>query len=309
MWHGYPDPTGIRLLQREVRLSVTEEIRLHERPDTAPTPTLAAPIEAAARPASSAMIVFESVIKEYQGGVVGLDDVSVQIDKGEFVFLVGPSGSGKSTFIKLLLKELDVTSGNLIVGGKSLPKLKRSKVPVLRRNIGCVFQDFKLLPNRTVYQNVAYALQVQGRPRSEIRRKVPDIVGLVGLADKSDRLPHELSGGEQQRVSVARAFVNHPPPLDRRRAHGQPRPRHLRGDHAAAVPHQPCRDDRCHGHPRPGDGRQDAPPRDPARGRQGRARRSPRRATRHEVAILPGARRSTRFAAMPQPRWRLWSRC
>ena len=192
---------------------MTEEIRLHERLETAPTPTLAAPIEAAARPASSAMIVFDSVVKTYQGGVVGLDDVSIQIDKGEFVFLVGPSGSGKSTFIKLLLKELDVSSGNLIVGGKSLPKLKRSKVPVLRRNIGCVFQDFKLLPNRTVYQNVAYALQVQGRPRAEIRRKVPDIVGLVGLADKSDRLPHELSGGEQQRVSVARAFVNHPPLL------------------------------------------------------------------------------------------------
>jgi cell division transport system ATP-binding protein len=192
---------------------VTEEISLHERPDTASTPSLSTPIAAAARPASSAMIVFDSVVKEYQGGVVGLEDVSLQIDKGEFVFLVGPSGSGKSTFIKLLLKELDVTSGNLIVGGKSLPKLKRSKVPVLRRNIGCVFQDFKLLPNRTVYQNVAYALQVQGRPRSEIRRKVPDIVGLVGLADKSDRLPHELSGGEQQRVSVARAFVNHPPLL------------------------------------------------------------------------------------------------
>ena len=115
--------------------------------------------------------------------------MSVQIDKGEFVFLVGPSGSGKSTFIKLLLKELDVTSGNLIVGGKSLPKLKRSKVPVLRRNIGCVFQDFKLLPNRTVYQNVAYALQVQGRPRSEIRRKVPDIVGLVGLATRAIGCP------------------------------------------------------------------------------------------------------------------------
>ena len=144
---------------------MTEEIRLHERLETAPTPTLAAPIEAAARPASSAMIVFDGVVKTYQGGVVGLDDVSIQIDKGEFVFLVGPSGSGKSTFIKLLLKELDVSSGNLIVGGKSLPKLKRSKVPVLRRNIGCVFQDFKLLPNRTVYQNVAYALQVQGRPR------------------------------------------------------------------------------------------------------------------------------------------------
>ena len=162
---------------------------------------------------SAAMIVFDDVSKRYDANVVGLREVSLQIDKGEFVFLVGPSGSGKSTFIKLLLKELEVTSGNLIVGGRSLPKLKRSKVPVLRRNIGCVFQDFKLLPNRSVYQNVAYALQVQGRPRSEIRRKVPDIIGLVGLADKGDRYPHELSGGEQQRVSVARAFVNHPPLL------------------------------------------------------------------------------------------------
>jgi cell division transport system ATP-binding protein len=159
------------------------------------------------------MIIFDGVTKSYQGGVVGLEDVSLQIDKGEFVFLVGPSGSGKSTFIKLLLKELDVSSGNLIVGGRSLPKLKRSRVPILRRNIGCVFQDFKLLPNRSVYQNVAYALQVQGKSRAEIRKKVPDIIGLVGLADKGDRYPHELSGGEQQRVSVARAFVNHPPLL------------------------------------------------------------------------------------------------
>jgi cell division transport system ATP-binding protein len=171
------------------------------------------PSDLAVRTSGSAMIVFDNVTKLYQDNVVGLRDVTVQIDKGEFVFLVGPSGSGKSTFIKLLTKELDVTSGNLIVGGRSLPKLKRSKVPILRRNIGCVFQDFKLLPNRTVYQNVAYALQVQGRPRTEIRKKVPDIVGLVGLADKTDRFPHELSGGEQQRVSVARAFVNHPPLL------------------------------------------------------------------------------------------------
>jgi cell division transport system ATP-binding protein len=162
---------------------------------------------------SSAMILFDQVTKMYEPNIAGLRDVSLQIDKGEFVFLVGPSGSGKSTFIKLLLKELDVTSGNLIVGGRSLPKLKRSKVPILRRNIGCVFQDFKLLPNRTVYQNVAYALQVQGKSRAEIRKKVPDIIGLVGLADKSDRYPNELSGGEQQRVSVARAFVNHPPLL------------------------------------------------------------------------------------------------
>ena len=166
-----------------------------------------------ARSTSAAMIVFDKVTKLYEPNIVGLEDVTLQIDKGEFVFLVGASGSGKSTFIKLLLKELEVSSGNLIVGGRSLPKLKRSKVPILRRNIGCVFQDFKLLPNRNVYQNVAYALQVQGKSRAEIRKKVPDIVGLVGLADKSDRMPNELSGGEQQRVSVARAFVNHPPLL------------------------------------------------------------------------------------------------
>jgi cell division transport system ATP-binding protein len=168
---------------------------------------------AAHQRASAAMIVFDDVSKIYEPNIVGLKDVSLQIDKGEFVFLVGASGSGKSTFIKLLTKEIDVTRGNLIVGGRSLPKLKRSRVPILRRNIGCVFQDFKLLPNRSVYQNVAYALQVQGKSRAEIRKKVPDIIGLVGLADKSDRFPHELSGGEQQRVSVARAFVNHPPLL------------------------------------------------------------------------------------------------
>jgi cell division transport system ATP-binding protein len=177
-----------------------------------PDPAVAANGAEPARP-GAAMILFDQVTKVYDPNIAGLDDVSLQIDKGEFVFLVGPSGSGKSTFIKLLLKELEVTSGNLIVGGRSLPKLKRSKIPVLRRNIGCVFQDFKLLPNRNVYQNVAYALQVQGKSRAEIRRKVPDIIGLVGLADKSDRFPNELSGGEQQRVSVARAFVNHPPLL------------------------------------------------------------------------------------------------
>jgi cell division transport system ATP-binding protein len=178
-----------------------------------PSPEPATESGALAPRAAAAMIVFDQVTKLYEPNIPGLLDVSLQIDKGEFVFLVVPSGSGKSTFIKLLLKELEVSSGNLIVGGRSLPKLKRSKVPILRRNIGCVFQDFKLLPNRTVYQNVAYALQVQGRPRTEIRKKVPDIIGLVGLADKGDRYPHELSGGEQQRVSVARAFVNHPPLL------------------------------------------------------------------------------------------------
>jgi len=198
---------------------MSEETDLQQAVVAVPTPTLEpTPV---ARPRGHAdgaspalaMIILDGVTKTYEPAIVGLEDVSVQIDKGEFVFLVGPSGSGKSTFIKLLLKEIEPTSGNLIVGGKSLPKLKRSKVPTLRRNIGCVFQDFKLLPNRSVYQNVAYALQVQGKSRTEIRKKVPDIIGLVGLADKSDRYPHELSGGEQQRVSVARAFVNHPPLL------------------------------------------------------------------------------------------------
>ena len=164
-------------------------------------------------PRNEAMILLENCTMVYPGDVVGLDDVTLQIDKGEWVFLVGPSGSGKSTFIKLLLKEIDAMNGNVQVGGKSLRTLKRSQVPKLRRNIGCVFQDFKLLPTRTVYENVAYALEVQGQRLEVIERKVPEIIGLVGLADKIDKLPHELSGGQQQRVSIARAFVNHPPLL------------------------------------------------------------------------------------------------
>lgn len=164
-------------------------------------------------PRNEAMILLENTTMIYPGDVVGLDDVTLQIDKGEWVFLVGPSGSGKSTFIKLLLKEIDATGGNVQVGGKSLRTLKGSQVPKLRRNIGCVFQDFKLLPTRTVYENVAYALEVQGQRLEVIERKVPEIIGLVGLADKIDKLPHELSGGQQQRVSIARAFVNHPPLL------------------------------------------------------------------------------------------------
>ena len=164
-------------------------------------------------PASGAMIVLENVTKIYSGDVVGLRNVSLQIDKGEWVFLVGPSGSGKSTMIRLLLKEIDSTSGNVIVGGRSLSKLRRSRVPQLRRNIGCVFQDFKLLPTRTVYENVAYALEVQGQRQEVIERKVPEIISLVGLSDKTEKFPNELSGGQQQRVSIARAFVNHPPLL------------------------------------------------------------------------------------------------
>jgi len=159
------------------------------------------------------MIVFENVTKLYDGKVVGMQDVSFHIPKGEFVFLVGPSGSGKSTLIRLVLRELRPDEGRVIVSGRNLSTLRRSKVPLLRRNIGCVFQDFKLLPNKSVYDNVAYALEVVGEPRKLIRRKVPEILKLVGLFEKMNNLPSEISGGEEQRVSIARAFVNHPPLL------------------------------------------------------------------------------------------------
>ncbi len=159
------------------------------------------------------MIVFEAVTKVYDPDVVALADMTFVIEKGEFVFIVGASGSGKSTLIRLLLKELEPTQGKIIVGGRELGRLKRSKVPMLRRNVGCVFQDFKLLPNRTAAENVAYALKVQGESRNSIRRKVPEVMTLVGLPDKMHSYPDQLSGGEQQRVSVARAVVNHPPLL------------------------------------------------------------------------------------------------
>jgi cell division transport system ATP-binding protein len=162
---------------------------------------------------AGAMIVFESVAKVYEPDVTALRDVSFVIEKGEFVFVVGASGSGKSTIVRLLLKELEPTRGRIFVGGRDLTRLRRSKVPLLRRNVGCVFQDFKLLPSRTAAENVAYALKVQGEGTNSIRRKVPEVMNMVGLAHKMNSLPDELSGGEQQRVSIARAFVNHPPLL------------------------------------------------------------------------------------------------
>jgi cell division transport system ATP-binding protein len=156
------------------------------------------------------MIRLENVTKSYKGNVVALRDVSADIQKGEFVFLVGASGSGKSTFIRLLLKEERPNSGRIWVAGKEIAHLSNWKVPYLRRNIGCVFQDFKLLPNKSVYENVAFALEVIGRPKHVVESQVPQILDLVGLAKKHDNLPNELSGGEQQRVSIARAFVNRP---------------------------------------------------------------------------------------------------
>ena len=157
------------------------------------------------------MIKFEDVTKFYPGQeIAALRNIDLEIGKGEFVFLVGQSGSGKSTFLRLILREYRPTKGNLYVAGKNLSTLNQWKVPQLRRQIGMVFQDFRLLPGKTVYENVAFALQVIGRPSKHIKRIVPETLELVGLAGKENRLGEELSGGEQQRVAVARAFVNRP---------------------------------------------------------------------------------------------------
>ena len=157
------------------------------------------------------MIRLEKVSKSYPTSTrPALDGVDVDIEKGEFVFLVGSSGSGKSTFLRLLLKEEVPSSGRVHVAGKDLSRLSSWKVPALRRSIGCVFQDFRLLPNKTVFQNVAFALEVIGKPQGTIDKVVPEVLELVGLEGKGTRMPDELSGGEQQRVAVARAFVNRP---------------------------------------------------------------------------------------------------
>jgi cell division transport system ATP-binding protein len=156
------------------------------------------------------MIKLENVTKVYPGGTVAVKDVNLEISKGEFVFLVGASGSGKSTLIRLMMREEPPTNGDIWIAGKHASELPSWKIPYLRRSIGTVFQDFKLLPTRTVYENVAFAMEVTGKHRSIIRNQVPQVLKLVGLSDKADRLPRQLSGGEQQRVAVARAFVNRP---------------------------------------------------------------------------------------------------
>ena len=159
------------------------------------------------------MIEFRNVTKVYEDNNTALKNINLTIKKGEFIFLVGPSGSGKSTFIKLLIKEIPVTSGNIFFAGRNICNLKASRVPQLRRNIGYVFQDFKLLPNKTIFENVAFALEVIGKPSYVIKVQVPQVLKLVGLASKLNSYPHQLSAGEQQRVSIARAFVNRPPIL------------------------------------------------------------------------------------------------
>jgi cell division transport system ATP-binding protein len=165
------------------------------------------------RKGGAPIIEMRDVTKVYPGGHMALDRVSLAIDRGEFVFLVGPTGCGKSTLIKMLIRELEATEGSVSIAGRDIGAMPEKKIPQLRRNIGTVFQDFKLLPDRTVYDNVAYALQVIGASRSEIKRKVPEVLRLVGLTTKLGQYPDQLSGGEQQRVSLARAFVNHPPLL------------------------------------------------------------------------------------------------
>ncbi len=155
------------------------------------------------------MIVFNNVTKYYKSNV-GLEKVSVKINKGDFVFLVGPSGAGKSTFIKLILKEIDADSGSIKVRGNEITTLSKRQIPKLRRNIGIVFQDFRLLPKKTVYENVAFAMEIIHQPKKMIKKYVPQVLSMVGIAEKADKYPDELSAGEQQRVAIARAIVNKP---------------------------------------------------------------------------------------------------
>ncbi|MCI7147182.1 MAG: cell division ATP-binding protein FtsE [Candidatus Fimisoma sp.] len=155
------------------------------------------------------MIRFEHVTKTYRTNI-GLDDVSVDIEKGDFVFLVGPSGAGKSTFIKLILKEIDADKGNIFVNGKDVTKMSNREIPELRRKVGTVFQDFRLLPKKTVFENVAFAMEVLHKSKRQIRKQVPQVLSLVGITDKAHKYPDELSAGEQQRVAIARAIINNP---------------------------------------------------------------------------------------------------
>lgn len=159
------------------------------------------------------MIDLQEVSKSYAAGIPAVNNINLHIDKGEFVFIVGDSGAGKSTIIKMMLKELEPTSGKIVINGKNLGRMKRRKIPMLRRDIGVVFQDFRLLKDRNVYENVAFAQRVVETPAKIIRRRVPAMLSMVGLAEKYRSFPKELSGGEQQRVALARALVNNPPIL------------------------------------------------------------------------------------------------
>ena len=218
------------------------------------------------------MISLQHVTKVYRNGTTALEDVTVEVEKGEFVFIVGQSGSGKSTFIRLLLKEEEASKGDIYVAGKNLAKLTTWKVPHLRRNIGTVFQDFKLLQDKTVFENVAFALEVIGKPKHVIDQRVPEILELVGPRRQAQQLPRRALR-RRAAARVDRPSLREPPAgAPGRRADREPRPVDVGRDHAPARQGEPHRDDRRDGHPRPGDRRRDAPPRDRARQGQGRPR-------------------------------------
>jgi cell division transport system ATP-binding protein len=209
-----PD-TGARPVRTIPRRALTRHMRpVRSRVVATPVHPVAAPSTLPANtPNSQTVVEFRGVTKRYDSGDIGLERATFAIDRQEFVFLVGSTGSGKSTIMRLLIKELDPTEGLIRVAGRSLADIERARVPYYRRNVGVVFQDFKLLPTRTVYDNIAYALQVTGASRKQIRASLPDILRLTGLSTKLHNYPHQLSGGEQQRVAVARAFASHPPLL------------------------------------------------------------------------------------------------
>ena len=204
----WPDPMATKQPQLSGRRNATRTRASRTTPRPSQMPNQPAPSAP-----NNAVIEFRGVSLQYDNGHAGLDQATFAIERSDFVFMIGSTGSGKSTVMRLLIKELEPQEGVIRVAGRELSSISRKQVPFYRRNIGVVFQDFKLLPNRTVYDNVAYALQVTGHSRREIREKVPDVLRLTGLSTKLHNYPDQLSGGEQQRVSIARAFVNHPPLL------------------------------------------------------------------------------------------------
>ena len=241
---------------------------------------MAARVLSRAGPPAPPIVELRDATVVYPGGHLGIERVTFALNRGEFAFIVGPTGCGKSTLIRTLIREVEPASGEVLIAGHDINELPKSRVPHLRRRIGTVFQDFKLLPNRTVYDNVAYALQVIGAGRGEIRQQVPEILRLVGLQGKLHSYPDQLSGGEQQRVSIARAFVNHPPLLLADEPTGNLDPETSIGIMQLLYRINRTGTTRAGRDPRPRDGRQDAPPRARARRGQARPRRGDRRLPR-----------------------------
>ena len=246
-------------------------------------------------PGQRPVISFHGVSKTYANGTEAIRDVDLAIYLGDFCFVVGASGSGKTTLVRLLIREEAASSGRIFIDGHETTRMSRRRLPKLRRKFGIVFQDYKLLPKLTVAQNVAFALQVTRPGQRHMKEKVEETLWIVGLEDKLTKFPDELSGGEQQRVAIARALVHRPAHLPRRRAHRQPRPRHLVGDRAAAAPDQPPRHHGADGHPQPRDRRPlpekgDRHQLRPGGPRRGRGRLPPRGRGHHMRGLLASVR-------------------